>query len=210
MTGTATGAGKPPSPPGFCYRCSPCSSGSGRLRSTAQGGLLLSLRNSFRLLDPQILALAAASTAGWSVGVGYLATAPFLYTRVYELDADGCGFLFLGMSVATVAVGQTTGRVIIPRRGAQFALTVSVFMTEIGAFGVVVFALLGGPAGARRGGCSDLCARRAVDRSSGGAIPFHSRSRRAMPGASPRSSAPSVLPHLGSSCRSWAATQKCR
>ena len=109
-----------------------------------KGGLLPSLRNSFGLLRrPRILALAAASAAGWSVGFGYLATAPFLYTRVYEVNADGYGLLFLGTSVVTIAVGQLTGRVLIPRRGAQFALTASAIVTAFGAVVVVVLALLG-------------------------------------------------------------------
>jgi MFS transporter, DHA1 family, multidrug resistance protein len=109
-----------------------------------QGGLLPSLRNSFGLLRrPRILALAAASAAGWAVVFGYLATAPFLYTSVYGVNADGYGLLFLGTSVVTIAVGQAAGRVIVPRFGARFAMILSALVTALGATAIVVLALLG-------------------------------------------------------------------
>jgi MFS transporter, DHA1 family, multidrug resistance protein len=109
-----------------------------------QGGLLPSLRNSFGLLRrPRILALAAASAAGWSVAFGYLATAPFLYTTVYGVNADGYGLLFLGTSLVTIAVGQTAGRLVVPRFGARIAMILSSVVMALGAVAILVLALLG-------------------------------------------------------------------
>jgi DHA1 family bicyclomycin/chloramphenicol resistance-like MFS transporter len=109
-----------------------------------QGGLLPSLRNSFGLLRrPRILALAAASAAGWSVGFGYLATAPYLYTNVFRVNADGYGLLFLATSLITIAVGQTTGRVLIPRFGARWAMTASAIVTALGSVVLIVLSLSG-------------------------------------------------------------------
>ncbi|MHC2187328.1 DHA1 family bicyclomycin/chloramphenicol resistance-like MFS transporter [Rathayibacter agropyri] len=109
-----------------------------------QGGLMPSLRNSFGLLRrPRILALAAASAAGWSVGFGYLATAPYLYTNVFRVNADGYGLLFLATSLITIAVGQTTGRVLIPRFGARWAMTASALATAVGSVVLFVIAILG-------------------------------------------------------------------
>ncbi|PPG49980.1 hypothetical protein C5C24_11135 [Rathayibacter sp. AY2B3] len=109
-----------------------------------QGGLLPSLRNSFGLLRrPRILALAAASAAGWSVGFGCLATAPYLYTNVFRVNADGYGLLFLATSLITIAVGQTTGRVLIPRFGARWAMTASAIVTALGSVVLIVLSLSG-------------------------------------------------------------------
>jgi DHA1 family bicyclomycin/chloramphenicol resistance-like MFS transporter len=109
-----------------------------------QGGLLPSLRNSFGLLRrPRVIALAAASAAGWSVAFSYLATAPFLYTNVYRVNADGYGLLFLGTSLVTIAVGQTAGRLIVPRFGARAAMILSSTVTAFAAVAIVVLALLG-------------------------------------------------------------------
>jgi DHA1 family bicyclomycin/chloramphenicol resistance-like MFS transporter len=109
-----------------------------------QGGLLPSLRNSFGLLRrPRVIALAAASAAGWSVAFSYLATAPFLYTNVYRVNADGYGLLFLGTSLVTIAVGQTAGRLIVPRFGARTAMILSSTVTAFAAVAIVVLALLG-------------------------------------------------------------------
>ncbi|PPG60986.1 MULTISPECIES: multidrug effflux MFS transporter [unclassified Rathayibacter] len=109
-----------------------------------QGGLGPSLRNSFGMLRrPRVLALAAASAAGWSVGFAYLATAPFLYTNVYAVGPDLYGLLFLVTSLVTIAVGQTTGRVIVPRFGPRFAMFASAIVTALGAVVVAVLALTG-------------------------------------------------------------------
>ncbi|MFD3444512.1 MFS transporter [Microbacteriaceae bacterium 4G12] len=111
-----------------------------------QGGLLPSLRNSVGLLRrPRILALSAASAAGWAVAFSYLATAPFLYTNVYDVNADGYGLLFLATSLVTIAFGQTAGRLIVPRFGARRAMVLSSVVTALGAVGIVVLALGGTP-----------------------------------------------------------------
>ncbi|SMH42749.1 MFS transporter, DHA1 family, bicyclomycin/chloramphenicol resistance protein [Rathayibacter oskolensis] len=111
-----------------------------------QGGLGPSLRNSFGMLRrPRVIALAAASAAGWSVGFAYLATAPFLYTNVYEVGPDLYGLLFLATSLVTIAVGQTTGRVIVPRFGPRFAMIASAVVTALGAVAVAALAFAGTP-----------------------------------------------------------------
>ncbi len=111
-----------------------------------RGGLLPSLRNSIGLLGrPRVLALSVASAAGWSIAFSYLATAPFLYTTVYSVNADGYGLLFLATSLVTIATGQAAGRVVVPRFGARRAMVLSSVVSAVGAAGIVALALAGTP-----------------------------------------------------------------
>lgn len=101
------------------------------------GGLGPSLRNSVALLRrPRLLALAAASAAGWATGFGYLATAPFLYTRVFELNPDAYGLVFAATSVFTIAAAQFSGRVLMPRIGSRRVMLASGILSMIGAVAI--------------------------------------------------------------------------
>lgn len=108
------------------------------------GGLGPSLRNSFGMLRrPRLLALAAASSAGWAIGFGYLATAPLLYVQVFELGPDAYGLMFMLAALITISASQLSGRILIQRLGGRRVLRVSGVVTMLGAAAIVASALVG-------------------------------------------------------------------
>lgn len=106
------------------------------------GGVGSSLRASLALLRrPRLLALASASSAGWAIGFGYLATAPLLYTRVFEMGPDAYGLAFAATSIVTIATGQFSGRVLIQRLGGRRVMVASGVLTLAGAAAVAGLAV---------------------------------------------------------------------
>lgn len=108
------------------------------------GGFARSLRNSVGLLRRRsVLALAAGAAAGWSISFSYLAIAPFMYTNDYHLDANAYGLVFAVTAVVNIVLAQSSGRLLIPRLGAQRVMMVAAGVACLGAGTLTVVSLLG-------------------------------------------------------------------
>jgi DHA1 family bicyclomycin/chloramphenicol resistance-like MFS transporter len=83
----------------------------------------------------------------WAGLFAYLSASPFLLQTTYALSPQLYGVVFAGNALLSVAAGQTTSRLVLPRIGPERMLGFSTALMVAGALVLAVGALTGGAVG---------------------------------------------------------------